>query len=147
MDWDCFMSNSGEPARTRLPASAEALYQAGFETSTLPQAVLDMRGRFRRVNRAFCTLVGREPADLLTMHPWDLTDPSDPGNADRALAELMNGHADLAHAERILVHADGRPVPVRLHSSVAVDADGGRHGIVAFAHDLSDLFDVEQRLR
>ena len=116
-------------------------YREQFERSAVPQAVCDRRARLVEVNPALARLVAR-PADRLAGLPVsELSHPSDPGEADAALARLLAGQARTTQAERILAGPGGRPLPA-LASATALD-----DGASVVYQDLSELRASEREAR
>jgi diguanylate cyclase (GGDEF)-like protein/PAS domain S-box-containing protein len=116
-------------------------YRDQFERSPVPQAICDGGARLVAVNPALVRFLDR-PATGLTGRPVsELSHPTDPGDADAALARLLAGEATATQAERILAGPGGRPLPA-LASATALD-----QGASVVYQDLSRLWATEREAR
>jgi PAS domain S-box-containing protein len=104
----------------------EAEFRAIFETSAAGMTEVDLRtGRFLRVNRRFCEIVGRTEAELTGgLGPNDINHPDDRGLPTSAAAAAASPDGRV-EAERRFLRPDGGVVWAR--GSLAVsgrDAEG-----------------------
>jgi PAS domain S-box-containing protein len=110
----------------------------GFEDSLLGMALVSPDGRFLRVNRALCRLLGRSEEELTTMSYADVTDPHDvalsQGNVDRALTGAVRGF----RLQKRFRHADGHSVWAVLTTSLLRDAEGAPLCFFSQVFDLTD---------
>ncbi|MGZ4591057.1 MAG: sensor domain-containing protein [Actinomycetes bacterium] len=131
---------------TRLRASEER-FRARFHTSPMPQALVDLQGRFETVNDALCTLLGRSSEELTAMPLAALTHPSDCGVADQRLSAVLSGVREADSWERIAASPDGAALPVLVHAALLRQADGEPYGVATFVQDLTGLRGAERALR
>lgn len=120
-------------------AVREAEFRAIFETSAAGMCEVDLRtGRYLRVNRRFCEMVGRSEAELVGgLAPRDLHHPDEPG-LPAAPAEAVASPDGRFEGERRFVRPDGGVVWVR--GSVAVagrDEDGRPARAAAVMYDIT----------
>jgi PAS domain S-box-containing protein len=123
-----------------------AEFRAIFETAAAGVTEVDLRtGRYLRVNRRFCEIVGRTEAELLAgLGPDDLSHPEDRGaNAAALAAASADGRHEL---ERRYLRPDGIIVWVRASAAVAArDARGRATRTVAVVQDITERKRAEQR--
>ncbi len=138
----------GSAGSARVP-DLLTMYRAGFEQSLVPQVFLDASGRIVEVNRAYCNLLGRDVSDLVGRASRELLHPSNPEpvDPDRNLRSILDGSELTGQVERILQHADGRPIAVRVDATAVRDEHGKVFGLVALLQDLTPLRDAEERMR
>jgi PAS domain S-box-containing protein len=98
-------------------------------------------GRYLRVNRAFCELVGRTEAELLSMSFSDITHPEDQEADLIGVARVQLGEVDQLRREKRYLRPDGTPVWVEAVVSLVHDANGGP------LHYLTQALDVTERRR
>ncbi|MEV0705602.1 diguanylate cyclase [Saccharopolyspora sp. NPDC050389] len=123
-----------EPVPASPGRAAGVEWHAVFDRAPVPTAVLDVQGRPRYVNPAWCTLLGHGTPEFLQPSPHD---SSWPGNAvlRRAVVgdTLARGHAV---AETWYQKPDGQIVWVRLSGSVLTDTVGRPFSILVQAEDI-----------
>lgn len=111
-------------------------------------ALVGLDGRFLRVNRALCDLLGRSEAELLDSTIADLAEPGDDpvlANLGRAAAN-EGGQASL-QVERSCRRADGVRLDLLISAALLHDA-GGRHlGFFGQVQDLTERNRAARQLR
>jgi diguanylate cyclase (GGDEF)-like protein/PAS domain S-box-containing protein len=122
----------------------ETRFRARFDQSRLPQTMESADGTFEAVNDAFCQLVGRTRMELLGSSPTDIIHPDDVDAGALGVALLLERGVDFARIDRLLLHADGRPVPVHADLTLLRDEDGRPSGCSAAIQDLRPLRDSER---
>jgi diguanylate cyclase (GGDEF)-like protein/PAS domain S-box-containing protein len=115
-------------------------FRARFDTSRVPQAMLESDGSLSSANAAFCELVGQ---------PWEAMAGSDlrevflaeplPGD-DVDVASVLTGARETLEVQGAVAGASG-PVPVVLDLTLVRDAFGLPAGAAAYLHDLTTLRD------
>jgi diguanylate cyclase (GGDEF)-like protein/PAS domain S-box-containing protein len=148
---EALLSTTRDMRRRR--AADEALRRAteqftsAFAHAPIGMALVGVDGRFLRVNRALCDLVGYAEDDLLAMAFQDITHAEDL-DADLALIEavLRGDRADYTMEKRY-VRADGRVIWALLAVSLVTDADGVPLHFISQVQDISERHELELRLR
>ncbi|HET6689291.1 MAG TPA: PAS domain S-box protein [Miltoncostaeaceae bacterium] len=137
----------------RRRAADEALRRAteqftsAFAHAPIGMAIVGVDGRFLRVNRALCDLVGHCEDDLLALSFQDITHPEDL-HADMALIEaILRGERAEYTMEKRYVRADGRVIWALLAVSLVTDADGVPLHFISQIQDISERRELEVRLR
>lgn len=126
---------------------SEELFRKAFEHSGIGMALVGLDGRWLRVNRALCQIVGYEPEELLALSFQDITHPDDVG-ADLALAEeLVAGTRESYQLEKRYVHRDGHLVWIRLNGSLVRDESGAARFFIAQIEDVTARQESEAALR
>lgn len=116
-----------------------------FTASPHGIAILDLDGRYLEVNPAFCTLLGRDPAELVGFH-W--TEPSHPGDhamQQDAIAQLLGGDAVPPFTKRYR-RPGGDEVVTRLTPSLVRGADDAPVQMVATVEDITAQEAITRRL-
>lgn len=95
---------------------AERRYRAIFEQAGVGVAQIDSRtGRFERVNRKYCEIVGRTEAEMLATTFMNITHPDDLAEDLAGMKHLRGGLADSFAMEKRYVRKDGAIVWVLLN--------------------------------
>jgi diguanylate cyclase (GGDEF)-like protein/PAS domain S-box-containing protein len=148
---EALLSTTRDMRRRR--AADEALRRAteqftsAFAHAPIGMALVGLDGRFLRVNRALCDLVGHDEGDLLALSFQDITHAEDL-DADLALIEaVLRGERSDYTMEKRYVRADGGVIWALLAVSLVTDADGVPLHFVSQIQDISERRELELRLR
>jgi PAS domain S-box-containing protein len=110
----------------------------GFDQAAIGMALVGLDGRFLRVNRALCELLGRAEAELLDRTIADLADPED----DPVLADLGRAAEGGAQAsfqvERSCRRPDGTRLDLLISAALLHDPDGRPQGFFGQVQDLTE---------
>jgi diguanylate cyclase (GGDEF)-like protein/PAS domain S-box-containing protein len=127
--------------REQLQTSEES-FRLAFEGAGIGMALVGLstgdRGRYLRVNPAFCRIVGRSEDELLALRFVEITHPEDRDRDMAFMERVAQGGLKLQTVEKRYVHADGHIVWAAVTSSVVADADGAVHFLIVQIEDISD---------
>jgi PAS domain S-box-containing protein len=136
------LTESRRQAATLL--ESEERFRRAFADAPIGMALVGPDGRWLRVNRALCALVGYEEEELLRSDFQSITHPEDLdldlGQVQRTLAGEIPGY----RMEKRYLHRDGHEVPVQL--SVSLVRDGGGRPLY-FVSQIEDLAERRQAER
>ena len=110
----------------------------------MPVALVDLEGRFMRVNPALCAFLGREEAEVVGRSILAFTHPDDVVVTNDATRQLSIGGRQHAQVEKRYVRPDGSAV-WGLAAATLIEADGDAYRYVQI-QDISDRKAAEQRL-
>ncbi len=120
---------------------SEKRFRSSMEYAAIGMALVAPDGRWLRVNRALCKIVGYGEAELLATNSQSITHPDDLeedlNNVRRMLASEINTY----QMEKRYIHKDGHPVWIQLNVSLVRDAEN--HPI----HFISQIQDITERKR
>jgi PAS domain S-box-containing protein len=98
-------------------------FRRAFEDAAIGMAIVDLDGRFRKVNHSLCEMVGYSESELLNLTFQDITHPDDLA-ADLELARrMMAGEMNHYHLEKRYRHKDGHEVWIQLSGSLIRDRE------------------------
>src|SRR5215217_5987521 len=121
----------------------------GFDQAAIGMALVGLDGRFLRVNRALCELLGRSEAELLDSTIADLADPGDDPvlrNMGRAAATEEGAQASF-QVERSCRRADGTRLDLLISAALLHDRDGRPQGFFGQVQDLTERNRAARELR
>jgi len=121
------------------------LPENAFEVAAIGMAVVDLDGRFLRVNRSFAAMVGREQSALVGVQVSDITHPEDVGADRTALDALVAGEVDSHDGEKRYVRPDGTVVWARLAVTLVRNGNDPSH-VLAQTIDISERKEFEEAL-
>jgi diguanylate cyclase (GGDEF)-like protein/PAS domain S-box-containing protein len=117
---------------------SEAEFRDAFEDAPIGMAIVDLNGRFERVNRALGQVTGFAPEQLLEMRLSDIAiehdEPASASSTERAASECQ------------LVQADGSRGWGLLQRSIARDANGDPSHVLVQLLDLTSRKQAELQL-
>lgn len=126
---------------------SEATFAAAFENAPIGKAIVSTEGRFLRVNRMLCDIVGYSESELLTASFQDIT------HKDDLELDLENLHKTLRHEiksyqmEKRYLHKSGSIVWVLLSVAMVDDEQGVPAFFVSQIQDISERKRAEQRIQ
>lgn len=126
--------------------AAEDKYRSSFNDAAVGMALLDLDGRFLRVNRTLCAMVGYSEKELLARTFQDITHPDDAAGDADAVAGALGGERVYRREKRYL-HRDGRVVWVQVIVSYACDEAGRPQHVVSQIIDISERKRTEEALK
>jgi PAS domain S-box-containing protein len=120
----------------------------GFDQAAIGMALVALDGRFLRVNRALCDLLGRSEAELLAITIADLADPGDAPELAH-LGQVATGRDAQAsfQVERSCRRSDGTRLDLLISAAVLRDPDGRPQGFFGQVQDLTDRNRAARELR
>ena len=121
--------------------AAEQLFRRAFDDAPIGMALIDLEGRWLRLNRSLSQMLGRTEQDLRALRLTEISHPDDQ-RADRPLIqELLAGRRRSYAIEKRLIHADGHVINALVHVSL-MHGDGERP-----LYFLCQLVDITERRR
>jgi PAS domain S-box-containing protein len=127
--------------RTAALTTSEERFRHAFEFAGTGMALVALDGRWLRVNKSLCEIVGYTEAELLQKKFQDITHPEDL-KADLALVrELIEGQRRSYQMEKRYLHREGHTVWIRLTASLVRDEAG------APLHGIAQIEDITERKR
>lgn len=96
---------AGAWERERLSGELHAgldLYRDAFREAPCGMALVSPQGRFLRVNRAFCDIMGRQPHELLGLGVADVTHPDDREKSRHAIRKAVESGLPFSLEKRFL---------------------------------------------
>jgi diguanylate cyclase (GGDEF)-like protein/PAS domain S-box-containing protein len=136
----------GDPANTRGQWDRLS-YEASLANSPIGQALVSPEGHWLWVNQAVADLLGREPAEVLTLSFVDVTHPDDRSADAARVAQMLAGECDRDEWVKRYLRPDGTVVPALLATVLVRDADGRPLHFVSQIVDLRPLEAAEGRSR
>jgi PAS domain S-box-containing protein len=126
---------------------SEERFRQEFEHAPIGMALVGLDGRFVRVNRALCGIVGYDELELLARDFQSITHrddlPPDLAYAHR----LLSGELTTYQMDKRYLHKDGRTVWVQLNGSLVRDPGGEPRIFIAQIQDITERRRAEAELR
>ncbi len=118
---------------------AEEQFRGAFEHSALGMALVSTEGKWLKVNKKLCSIVGYTEEELLVKTFQDITHPDDLDTDLTHVQELLDNKIAGYEMEKRYFHKDGHIVWVLLNVSLVRDANKNP------VHFVSQILDITQR--
>ncbi|HWR73667.1 MAG TPA: PAS domain S-box protein, partial [Nitrospirota bacterium] len=126
---------------------SEELFRGAFENANVGVSIVDLNGRFQKVNKRLCEMLGYSESELLTKTFSDVTHPDDVQRGKDALSKQREGKADVLSFEKRYLHRDGHVVTAIISPSVVRDATGKPVRCVGLWQDITERKRAEEALK
>jgi PAS domain S-box-containing protein len=120
-----YPSEAERQAAVRAFAEESGPFRTVFEYAAIGMAIVDLDGRFLKVNPALLQIVGYDEHELLATDFQSITHPDDLDSDVELARKIMVGEIEYYHMEKRYLHKRGHVVWVQLSVSAARD-DAGR---------------------
>src|SRR5256885_1476859 len=150
-DWYGVVSTIGDITKQRHAeialSASEALYRQTFELATAGIAHVDLSGRFMKVNRRLCEILGYGEQDLIGRPVKEISHPEDRNLTDSQRMRVRSGEKHSVRFEKRYIRKSGAIVWVDLSVALACDASGAPQYEIALFDDITERKKAEAALR
>jgi PAS domain S-box-containing protein len=143
----CFEDVTDRRRAEAVLRESEERFRSAFDFAAIGMALVAPDGRFLKVNRALCDMLGRSETDLLCLTFQLITHPEDLAADVEQVARVLTGEVPTYQMEKRYLHADGHVVWVQLNVSLVRDLSGRPLYFVSQILDINDRKRVEGELR
>lgn len=126
---------------------SEAQFRAAFEYSGIGMALVALDGKWIRVNKSFCQILGYSSKELLSLTFQDITCPEDLDKDRSLIQEMLEGKRQSYQLEKRYIHKDGSMVWVLLSGSIILDKDQKPSHRIVQVQDITERKKSEIALR
>lgn len=130
----------------RALREAEERFRSAFDFAAIGMSMVSEDGRFIRVNRSLCRILGYVEVELLGMTFQEITHPEDLEKDLRYAHQVLAGEIDHYQMEKRYIHADGHYVWALLSVSLARDSESDRPMFISQIQDITDRKAAEEKL-
>jgi diguanylate cyclase (GGDEF)-like protein/PAS domain S-box-containing protein len=124
-------------AELRL-AESEEMLRLAMDNAPIGMTLTTQDGRWLRINRALCRLVGRTEEEMRGLTFRDITHPDDVDNDIEQLRRLISGETASCQFDKRYLKPDGSCVWGRLSGAVARQKDGEIAYVVVQVEDVTE---------
>lgn len=118
-------------------ARTPGAFRSAFQHTAIGMAIVDLDGRFLKVNGSLCRIVGYREEELLATDFQSITHPDDLESDVRFALQLLAGEIDHYDMEKRYVHKQGGVIWVQLSGSVVRDESGQPFYFIAQVQDIT----------
>ncbi|MEM1126320.1 MAG: PAS domain S-box protein [Bacteroidota bacterium] len=132
-----FRDVSAQKRQASVLQESEERFRQAFDHAAIGMALVSPEGRWVKVNRAVCRLVGYTEQELLASSFQDITHPDDL-EADLAyVQQMLRGERATYQMEKRYYHKEGHVVWVLLSVSLVRTADGAPRYFISQIQDIT----------
>ena len=131
----------------KMLRESEERFSGAFEFAPIGMALVAPEGRWLKVNRALCAIVGYSEAELLARTFQEITHPDDLAADLEYVRRLLAGEIRFYQMEKRYIHARGNSVPILLDVSLIRDARHQPLYFIAQIQDITERKRAEESLR
>ncbi len=117
--------------------ASEELFRNAMTHAPFGMGVVTAEGRWLRVNRALCDMLGYSEAELLQRTSAAVTHPDDEHDDTEQLRRLFAGEITACEIEKRYIHKDGHVVWALLRRTVVCDQNGRPLYVVSQVPDIT----------
>jgi two-component system sensor histidine kinase UhpB len=132
--------------QTRQLSESETRFRATFEQAAVGVALVSPDGKFLRLNRKFCDIVGYSHAEMLDLTFQDITHPDDLDADFKYVEQVLSGEIENYAMDKRYCCKDGSIVWVNLNVSLVADQEGNPKYFVAVIKDISERKQSENKI-
>ncbi|WP_058087586.1 hybrid sensor histidine kinase/response regulator [Aquabacterium parvum] len=116
----------------------DAPYRLIFHRAGIGMVRLSLSGTILEVNQRFADIVGRQPRDLIGLHPEDITHPQDIVPSRAHVENVLGGAQEGFQTEKRYVRPDGQAVWAAVNVVLLRDEHGQPRELVAVIEDITE---------
>lgn len=131
----------------RALEESEERFRSAIEHSAIGMAILGLDGRFLKVNRALCEIVGRGEQQMLAMTFQSITHPDDLEASLGQVQALLTGEIRYCQLEKRYFHQSGRIVWVLVTCTMIRSSDGHPLHFVTQIQDITLRREGERQIK
>jgi PAS domain S-box-containing protein len=133
--------------RTAEVIESDQRFRATFEQAAVGIAIVSPEGRFLRINKKFCDIVGYSEEEMLALTFQNITHSDDLDADIGNLQQLLNRELETYTTDKRYYRKDGSIVWVNLTVSSIFDRVGSLNYFVSVIQDISGRKQAEEALR
>jgi len=126
--------------------ASESRLRALFDQAAVGMAVVDMDGRYVRVNQKLADIVGYAAAELVGMNFKQVTHPDDLAKNFEMRRRRRRQEVDSYSLEKRYIRKDGSTTWVNVTVPTVRDSDGEPHQMLVVVEDIAERKRAEQAL-
>jgi PAS domain S-box-containing protein len=125
---------------------SEAQFKLAFEHSLIGMALISPDGKWKRVNRSLCQMLGYSEQEMKMLTVHDLTHPDDRERSLTLLNELGSGSIERTKFEKRYLHKNGNIIWVIIAATMLYSNEGQPLYYVSQIEDITRRKEIENDL-
>ena len=129
------------------PYNSEEQFSGAFEHAAIGMALVALDGRWLKVNRALCELLGYSEQELMSRTFQEVTHPDDRESHVPFMRQMLAGEIRKFQIEKRYLHRSGSEVSILLSVSLVRDAQGQPLHFISQIQDITARKHAEEALK
>jgi PAS domain S-box-containing protein len=125
---------------------SESIFRSAFDYSAIGMALVAAEGKFIRVNRELCRMLGYSEQEFSSLTFQTITYPYNVEQNRRYLEQILNGEIDNFHMDKKYIHKNGTIVWTHLSTSLVRDNENKPMFFVSQIEDLTESKNITEQL-
>lgn len=125
---------------------SEAQFKQAFEHSLIGMALISPTGKWKRVNKSLCQILGYTEHEMMKLSIQELTHPDDLKGSLVILENLALGKIEEVKYEKRYIHKNGSPIWVVIAATMLYDSNGKALHYVSQIEDITKRKEIESDL-
>ncbi|MES2458429.1 MAG: PAS domain S-box protein [Bacteroidota bacterium] len=125
---------------------SEAQFKQAFEHSLIGMAMISPEGKWKKVNKSLCQILGYTEEELKQLSVQQITHADDLGESVDVLRRLAKGEIEEVKYEKRYVHKDGSSIWVIIAATMLYDSKGKPIHYVSQIEDITKRKEIENDL-
>lgn len=126
---------------------SEERFRSTFQNASIGMDLVDLDGRWTKVNHSLCKMLGYTEQQLLSKGFLDITHPDDVQDSKAQLRRLLSGELSYYHLKKRYIHSDGHCVWAFVSVTLVRDAQGRPLHCVGMVEDITERKQAETALQ
>lgn len=127
--------------------NSEETFRTAMSYSAIGMAIVSNEGRWLKVNRALCNMLGYREDELLQLDFQTVTYPEDLERDLILMRQLLCKQIDTYQLEKRYLHKDGHVIWGMISASMLRHSDGSPKWIITQIQDITQKMDLELELK
>ncbi len=127
--------------------TAEEQFRRSFYDAPIGMTIIDLDGRYREVNDAFCAIVGHCRDALVGLPRESLSHLDDVAEGEESFRGLVAGETRSYTREKRYMHAAGHPVWTSVSATLVRDGRGRPLHVISQTYDITERRRYENQLK
>lgn len=125
---------------------SEEIFRGAFEDAAIGMAIVSLEGRWMKVNKALCDMVGYTEEEMTQLTFQQITHPDDMGKDEEFLRQMNQYELNYYRAEKRYFHKQGHTVWINLNVAIIRDNAGKPTLFVSQIEDISEKKKITEQL-
>lgn len=121
-------------------------FESAFEYSAIGMAMVSLQGKWLKVNKELCRMMGYEEEELLSMTFQEMTHPDDLNLGADSMKKMKRGEVSTVRFQKRYIHKNGNVISALLASSVVKDRFGKPEYLISQIEDISERIRAKREL-
>jgi len=126
---------------------SESKFRTAFELSAIGMALVSLDGKWLKVNKRLCEMVGYPEQELLSMTFMDITYPDDLEDNINTMKKAATGESGVYHVEKRYIHKNGSIVWANVNMTTVKDDQNKPLYLVSQIEDITETKKINARFK